>query len=116
MTKQKLNEIIERIIWIRDGYDLTMAEREALADACNVIADNIHALAEDGSNEAIEILQERNHNLLAEVVRLEETIKKIHFEVEYEADHYNALVNADIARGLYYALEIIDKHTKGEKR
>lgn len=113
MTKQKLNEIIERIIWIRDVYYLTRTERESLADACNVIADNINALAEDGSNEAIEFLQEVNRNLIVKNEKLERALKRIRFEIEDEADHFNAVVNADIANGLYLAAEIIDKHTKG---
>lgn len=38
------------------------------------------------------------------------SIKQIRAEIENEADEYDAYVNADVARGLYKAGEIIDKH------
>jgi len=41
-------------------------------------------------------------------------IEQIREEIEREADHYDAYINADIAKGLYYAGEIMDKYTKGE--
>lgn len=37
-------------------------------------------------------------------------IEQIRAEIENEADEYDAYVNADVARGLYKAGEIIDKH------
>ena len=40
------------------------------------------------------------------------SIKQIRAEIENEADEYDAYVNADVARGLYKAGEIIDKHMK----
>ena len=40
-------------------------------------------------------------------------LDKIKTRIEREADYYDAEVNADIAEGLYMALELIDK-TKGE--
>ena len=43
-----------------------------------------------------------------------DAIEQIREEIEREADHYDAYVNADIAKGLYYAGEIMDKYTKGE--
>ena len=41
-------------------------------------------------------------------------IEQIRAEIEREADYQDAYVNADIAKGMYLALEIIDKHTKGD--
>lgn len=38
------------------------------------------------------------------------SIKQIRAEIENEADEYDAYVDADVARGLYKAGEIIDKH------
>ena len=115
MTKQKLNELIDGIISIRDSYTIVASDRKTLADACNLIEDNIDALAEDEPNEAIEILQEVNRNLLIRKENAERALRRIRFEVEDEADYHDAIVNADIAKGLYLALEIIDKHTKGGK-
>ena len=39
-------------------------------------------------------------------------LDKIRAEIEREADYQDAYVNADVAKGMYMALEIIDKHTK----
>ena len=47
MTKQELNILVERLIRIRDKYDLSRDDRDALADACNVIYDSINKIAED---------------------------------------------------------------------
>lgn len=47
MTKQELNILVERLIRIRDNYDLSRDDRDALADACNVIYDSINKIAED---------------------------------------------------------------------
>lgn len=38
------------------------------------------------------------------------SIKQIRAEIENEADEYDAYVDADVAKGLYKAGEIIDKH------
>ena len=46
MTKQELNELVERLIAIRDIYNLPMSARDDIADACNVIYHNIEVLAE----------------------------------------------------------------------
>lgn len=51
MTKAELNELIERIIVIRDTYPLIRSDRDALADACNIIYHNINLLCEEGSAE-----------------------------------------------------------------
>jgi hypothetical protein len=47
MTKLELNVLVERLIRIRDGHDLSRDDRDTLADACNVIYDNINKIAED---------------------------------------------------------------------
>ena len=49
MTKAELNELVEQIIHIRDYYDLLRSDRDALADASNVIYHNIDRLAEEGA-------------------------------------------------------------------
>ena len=51
MTKAELNYLVERIIRIRDIYDFTRAERQDLADACNIIYKNIDILCEEGEND-----------------------------------------------------------------
>lgn len=53
----------------------------------------------------------KEHNLFICTTNIIEQIRE---EIEREADHYDAYVNADIAKGLYYAGEIMDKYTKGE--
>ena len=40
-------------------------------------------------------------------------IEDIKAEIEHEADYQDAYVDADVAKGLYMAVEIIDKYTKG---
>ena len=45
----ELNGLVERIITIRDMYDLSRSDRDALADACNIIYHNIELLAEVGT-------------------------------------------------------------------
>lgn len=47
MTKQELNELVEKIISIRDMYDMLRCDRDTLADACNIIYHNIDLLAEE---------------------------------------------------------------------
>ena len=47
MTKAELNELVEQIIRIRDSYNMIRSDRDALADACNVIYDNIDKLSKD---------------------------------------------------------------------
>lgn len=39
-------------------------------------------------------------------------LEQIRDEIEREADYQDAYVNADIAKGMYLALEIIDKKMK----
>lgn len=46
MTAQEIEEVIERMIYIRDHYGLMSFDREALADACNLLEHNIDILAE----------------------------------------------------------------------
>ena len=46
MTKAELNELVETIISIRDRYELCRSDRDALADACNIIYHNVEMLAE----------------------------------------------------------------------
>lgn len=49
----------------------------------------------------------------AELYRKATTLDKIRAEIEQEADYQDAYVNAGVAKGMYMAIEIIDK-TKGE--
>ena len=51
MTKAELNKLVEQIIHIRDYYDFLRSDRDALADACNVIYHNIDRLAEEGAED-----------------------------------------------------------------
>lgn len=41
-----------------------------------------------------------------------DVLDKIRDAIEREADYQDANVNADVAKGMYMALEMIDKHTK----
>lgn len=49
-------------------------------------------------------------NMAIQALENQISIKQIRAEIENEADEYDAYVNADVARGLYKAGEIIDKH------
>ena len=51
MTKAELNELVERIITIRDEYNMIRSDRDALSDACNIIYHNINLICEEGSKE-----------------------------------------------------------------
>jgi len=42
--------------------------------------------------------------------------EKIRDEIEHEADYQDAYINADIAKGMYLALEIFDKYKKGDNK
>ena len=46
-----------------------------------------------------------------EMYRKATALDKIRDEIEREADYQDAYVNADVAKGLYMALDIIDKYT-----
>ena len=52
----------------------------------------------------------KEHNLFICTTNIIEQIRE---EIEQEADHYDAYVDQDIAKGLYYAGEIIDKYLNG---
>lgn len=39
-------------------------------------------------------------------------LEQIRDAIEREADYQDAYVDADVAKGMYMALEMIDKHTK----
>lgn len=39
-----------------------------------------------------------------------ELLKKIRYEIEWEADYQDEHVDARVAEGLYKAVEILDKH------
>jgi len=43
-------------------------------------------------------------------------LDKIRAEIEHEADYQDAYVNADIAKGMYLALEIFDKYKGGDNK
>ena len=44
-----------------------------------------------------------------------DVLEQIRKEIEHEADYQDAYVDADVAKGMYMALEIIDKHCGKEK-
>lgn len=44
MTEQEINQLVEDIIRIRDSYDMTREDRASLADASNIIYQNIKLL------------------------------------------------------------------------
>ena len=52
MTKAELNELVERLIFIRDVFELSRSARDDIADACNIIYHNIDLLAEDGNGDS----------------------------------------------------------------
>ena len=51
--------------------------------------------------------------LRAENNRLRQMLQEIRREIDHEGDYYDANVSAEIAEGLYMAVQIIDKHMKG---
>lgn len=42
--KNYANELVEKVIRIRDQYDLSREDRDALADVCNLIDHNIERI------------------------------------------------------------------------
>lgn len=46
----------------------------------------------------------------------EHNLDQIRAEIEHEADYQDAYVNADIAKGMYLALEIFDKYKGGDNK
>ena len=51
-----------------------------------------------------------------DAISREAMLDKIRAEIEYEADYQDAYVNADIAKGMYLALEIFDKYKEGDNK
>ena len=47
MTKAEINDLVEKLISIRDWYEMSRQDRDKIADACNLIYHNIDVLAED---------------------------------------------------------------------
>lgn len=45
-----------------------------------------------------------------------DVLEQIRDEIEQEADYQDAYVNADVAKGMYWAAEIIDKHVGKENK
>ena len=97
MTKAELNNLVERIIVIRDIYNLSRESRDILADACNVIYDNIDILADDN-----------NHS---EILKIRSKVTKL-FEGCYLVDDID-----DWTEGEHFAyqkvIDIIDDQIKG---
>lgn len=50
MNKAELNDLVEKLIRIRDRYKMDRADRDSLADACNVIYYNIDKMTGDNEN------------------------------------------------------------------
>ncbi len=46
MTKLEIATLEEKLIWIRDRYEMSMDDRDALADAINLITHNEDKLTE----------------------------------------------------------------------
>ena len=46
MTKVEIGELVEKLIWIRDNRDLSMEDKDTLADACNLIFHHKDEIAE----------------------------------------------------------------------
>ena len=42
--EQYANGLVEKVIYIRDHYDLSREDRDALADVCNLIDHNIERI------------------------------------------------------------------------
>ena len=49
-------------------------------------------------------------------VIVNDVLKQIRAKIEQEADYQDAYVNADIAKGMYLALEIFDKYKEGDNK
>lgn len=97
------------------GSEMLSRWAEALGRRLEAVEDFEYPFNEERSDDVIEILNEVNRNLLIRKENAERALRRIRFEVEDNADYYDAIVNADIAKGLYLALQIIDKEMKGEQ-
>lgn len=91
------------------GAEMLSKWAEALGRRLEAVEDLEYPFNEEGSDDVIDILNESNRNLLIRKENAERALRRIRFE----ADYYDAIVNADIAKGLYLALQIIDKEMKG---
>lgn len=96
--------------YFKGAYEPGVFVLSRWAEALGLHIDAVQNL--DDSRRPVRILQERNRNLMIENAKLEQLLKRIRFEIEQEADYNNAVVNADVARGMYHAAEIIDKFMK----
>ena len=47
----------------------------------------------------------------AENERLNNALKRVRDKIEREADYYDANINTDVAKGLYIAVQMIDKYS-----
>ena len=47
MTKLELNILVEKLIYIRDNHDLSLEDKDTIADASNIIYHNIDKIKED---------------------------------------------------------------------
>lgn len=49
MTRQELNKLVEKVIFIRDDHrnTLRLDELDALAEICNIVDHNLDKLSED---------------------------------------------------------------------
>lgn len=61
-------------------------------------------------DDAVTMATNEIRRLRDEIKRHELTLQKIADEIECEADHYDAYVDADMAKGMYHALEIVQKY------
>ena len=61
-------------------------------------------------DDAVTMATTEIRRLQDEIKRHELALQKIADEIECEADHYDAYVDADMAKGMYRALEIVQKY------
>lgn len=50
----KIGQIVEHLIWLRDGYDLLSFEDEAVCAACNILSKLPNMMDEDEAKEILE--------------------------------------------------------------
>lgn len=58
------------------------------------------------------IITDKDCDRLCKALDNEKVLDKIRDAIEREADYQDANVNADVAKGMYMAIEIIDKQAK----
>lgn len=115
MTKEQALKLLRNIhipeeCEMREAFDMAVSALEHTPEMTNTMQtgqfDYVPMIGDCG---AIERYAEERYE-----AGRKDILRYIRSDIEYKANYYNAEIDAEIASGLYKALDIIDKYKRGD--